>query len=135
MPAYIEHGTTLADLRDCPSQWAQNSADIAEKALVNIGRELGAVPGIPFADQPNCVRMAARAIVDDCRGEVHGYYNGRLQVALPNDLESRAALSAALRAMGLREVLGARYTFPLGTDNPPQHLRHRGYWLCTSYTA
>lgn len=78
-----------------------------------------------FADRDVKFRMAAREIVDSCGGMVSGYHGGCLQVALPSDRDSCVELTRGLEALGLEGEQRWTY-FPLGSDNPPESLRHFG---------
>lgn len=78
-----------------------------------------------FADMPNDYRMRAREIIDNAGGMVSGYYDDALQVALPADDNACRTMADALERMGLNGE--PRFTwFPLGSDNPPESLRHFG---------
>ena len=78
-----------------------------------------------FADLPTKVRLAARDVIDQAGGYIAGYYEGAVQVALPNTKEACDQLVAGLRAMGI-EGEDRLTWFPLGSDNPPEYLRHFG---------
>jgi hypothetical protein len=78
-----------------------------------------------FSDMPDDFRMAARKAVDSAGGYVSGYHDSALQVALPVDRDACVTMTAALTDLGL--VAEDRFTwFPLGSDNPPDSLRHFG---------
>ena len=78
-----------------------------------------------FCNQPAELRMAARDIVDDAGGYVAGYYGGKLQVAVPSDHVKWAEMRSKLRDIGLVGEERITY-FPLGSDQPPETLRHFG---------
>ena len=78
-----------------------------------------------FVDMPHDFRMAARTIVDDAGGLVEGYCDDAIVVCLPADVDACRKMTQALESMGL--VGEQRWTlFPLGSDNPPESLRHYG---------
>lgn len=78
-----------------------------------------------FADMPGEFRMAAREIIDDAGGMIAGYYNGACQVALPSDPDACRQLTDGLAALGMAGEDRITW-FPLGSDNPPESLRHFG---------
>lgn len=78
-----------------------------------------------FAAMPNEFRMKAREIIDTAGGMVAGYYGGACQVAMPADEGDCREMTRQLEAAGL--IGEDRFTwFPLGSDNPPDTLRHYG---------
>ena len=78
-----------------------------------------------FTSQTDDFRMESRGIVDFWGGEVAGYYDDALQVALPANREDCTSMARALEKIGM--VGGDSITwFPLGSDNPPESLRHFG---------
>jgi hypothetical protein len=83
-----------------------------------------------FADMPDEFRMTAREIVDNAGGMVAGYWDGICQVALPADDDACREMTRALESMGL--VGSDRFLwFPLGTDKPPESMRHFGFGSAT----
>jgi hypothetical protein len=86
-----------------------------------------------FSELPDSARWAYRDLITSTGAEVDGYDADCVRVSLPNPA---APAIAALEAGGLELVEGGLYWFPLGTDAPPQHLRHdgrypgsAGFWL------
>jgi len=97
-----------------------------------------------FSDLPAICRFAAREMIEDCGGYVAGYVPGGLTVALPR--------VGALRLINQMVMAGfadrGGCLFPLGSDNPPDSLRHfgsgsaaaprgdrPGYWLYWRFTV
>jgi hypothetical protein len=90
--------------------------------------------GVPFCDQPDALRMAARGVVNDNGGEVEGYDGGRLLVTMPKDQRARGAIVEGLRAMGLSP--DGYWCFPIGTTPVPESLRFgEGYFLSCRFRA
>lgn len=88
-----------------------------------------------FADLPNDERMRLRAIIEQAGGEIAGYYNGYVQIAIP---KPSAPFYAAIEPY-FEMVTNSLHYFPLGSDKPADHLRHdgrypgsRGFWLFAS---
>ena len=91
-----------------------------------------------FCDLPDERRMVLRDAIDIAGGEVAGYYGPFVQVAIPNP---SGPFFKAMEEAGL--VLDERsfQLFPLGTDNPPESLRHdgrypgsKGFWLFGNFS-
>lgn len=78
-----------------------------------------------FCAMPCDYRMAVRKAVDDAGGMVAGYCDEAIQVAMPADRGQQNKLAEALSVLGLVADDRATY-FPLGSDNPPDTLRHHG---------
>lgn len=85
-----------------------------------------------YHELPDNVRMRLWEVIEEAGGEVAGYQEETVQVAMPRDVN---AFCTALEDAGLSLVHGSEYLFPLGTDNPPDQLRHdgnyprsRGFW-------
>lgn len=78
-----------------------------------------------FCDESLDFRLSALRVVEDNGGAVCGYNGIYLQVALPSDLESCNRLTAGLTKLGMRGCDRITW-FPLGSDNPPDSLRHFG---------
>jgi hypothetical protein len=85
-----------------------------------------------FCDLPDAIRLAYRDAVTDAGGIVCGYDRTNMQVALPNP---SGAFYEAMQKAGLLLVAGSLHYFPLGSDKPPDNLRHdgnypgsRGFW-------
>jgi hypothetical protein len=83
-------------------------------------------------------RMALRYAIERTGAAIEGYYDGTFQVALPNTGSPRKAL----RDLGLVPVPGSSHLFPLGSDAPPDHLRHagkypgsKGFWHFERYAV
>jgi hypothetical protein len=83
-----------------------------------------------FCDEPDHIRMTARAIVQDGGGYVCGYYGPHLQVALPNT--GTDALCYQLAWLGLRRQNA--FYFPADTGSPKHLIHRRGYWLHVNFT-
>jgi hypothetical protein len=90
-----------------------------------------------FCDLPDDVRMRFRGVVEGAGGLVEGYHGPCLQVACPNPW---GPFNTAMEAAGLTLVEGSLYAFPLGSDSPPESLRHdgsypgsKGFWLYARY--
>lgn len=89
--------------------------------------------GESFVDLPGETRMQYRAAVEAAGGDPVGYYDGRLQVAIPSP---SGPFFRAMAEIGLRIQPGSLQYFPLGSDKAPDHQRHdgsypgsRGFWL------
>jgi hypothetical protein len=78
-----------------------------------------------FSDQPDQLRQSVCNAVYDAGGMIAGYYGGAVQVALPADPDACRKLADSLRALGMRGENSITW-FPLGSDNPPDSLRHYG---------
>lgn len=90
-----------------------------------------------FHDRPDAERMAIRAAIEDLGGEVSGYSGTGIQAALPRRW---TPIEHALRPFGLTMDEASLHLFPLGSDAPPEHLRHdgrypgsKGYWLYATF--
>lgn len=92
----------------------------------------------PFHALPHGQRMAYRKAIEDAGGEVVSYQGECVLVAVPRAAGGQSAddFPDALERAGLLYVRGSAYLFPLGSDNPPDRLRHdgdypgsRGFWL------
>lgn len=78
-----------------------------------------------FHDMPDDFRMKIRDIVYEFGGMVAGYYDGSCQVALPSDRDKCREMTQELEHAGM--VADSKLVwFPLGSDNPPDSLRHHG---------
>jgi hypothetical protein len=85
-----------------------------------------------FCDLPDRIRLAARDTIDDAGGEVAGYYGPYVQVAVPFP---SGPFFTAMDAAGLELDEHSLHLFPLGSDAPPEHLRHHGaYWLYGNFS-
>jgi hypothetical protein len=90
------------------------------------------MPATFFHDLPDRVRMAAREAIDEAGGYVAGYCGPYVQVALPNPA---GPFFQAMEAAGLELDEHSLHYFPLGSDHPPEHLRHqRGFWLYGNFS-
>ena len=89
-----------------------------------------------FSDMPCEYRMAVRDIIDDAGGMVSGYQDGGCEVALPADRGQQNAMAMALANFGMVGDETVTY-FPLGSDNPPDTMRHHGIGIaaCPRGTA
>ncbi|HEV3256593.1 MAG TPA: hypothetical protein VG013_06930 [Gemmataceae bacterium] len=82
---------------------------------------------LPFCDLPDRIRLAAREAIDQAGGYVAGYCGPYVQVAIPSPA---GPFFLAMEAGGLELDEHSLHYFPLGSDQPPDQLRHhRGYWL------
>jgi hypothetical protein len=95
---------------------------------------------LAFCDLPDRIRMAARATIDAAGGDVARYFGPYVQVAIPNP---SGPFFAAMEAAGLELDDNSLHYFPLGSDAPPEHLRHfgpinasgqPGYWLYGNFS-
>jgi hypothetical protein len=110
---------------------------MATETIINL---VDVVPGVPFAQQLDEIRMAILHIIDDLGGDSHGYIDGGITVAVPREIPAKWNLVRTLEICGLRAATWAY--FPLGTDNPPDSLRHdgsypgsKGFWLFCHFTT
>ena len=93
----------------------------------------------PFADLPHDERMRYRRAINNAGGEVAAYCTSGVQVAIPYPF---GPFHHAMRQVGLSILENSMHHFPLGTDHPPERLRHsapkygtsRGFWLYAIYT-
>jgi hypothetical protein len=90
---------------------------------------------VGFAFQPSATRIAVRRVVEELGGLVDGYCGDDLQLAMPVESEP---LYAAMRKFGF--TLIDEFYFPLGSDSPPQSLRHdgryrgsKGFWRYATF--
>lgn len=90
-----------------------------------------------FADLPHDRRMALREAIEAAGGYVATYVGPYVQVAVPDPPEP---FYAAMEQAGLELARCSAHYFPLGTDNPPAHLRHdgrfpgsKGFWLYANF--
>ena len=87
-----------------------------------------------FCDLPHDTRFAFRNAIESSGGEVEDYQGAGVQVALPNP---SGPFFLAMEEAGLDFVTSSLFFFPLGSDAPPEHLRHamakygpnRSFWL------
>jgi hypothetical protein len=87
---------------------------------------------ICFSDLPDHLRLAARDAIDKAGGLVAGYCGPYVQVAIPRPTGS---FFQALEEAGLELDERSLHYFPLGSDRPPEHLRHHsGYWLYGNFS-
>lgn len=87
---------------------------------------------VRFSDLPDDMRMRLRDVIYNAGGDIAGYVDDAVQVAVPADV---GAFMAKCRAAGLSRQGDGHY-FPLGSDNPPAGMRHdgrypgsKGFWL------
>lgn len=69
-------------------------------------------------------RFSLRCDIERLGAMIEGYRDGSFQVSIPR--EGINDFRASMRKLGLRLVPGSGHLFPLGTDNPPDNLRHDG---------
>ena len=82
---------------------------------------------VTFCDLSDRIRLALRDAIENAGGYVAGYLGPYVQVALPRP---SAPFFEAMEAIGLELDVNSLHYFPLGSDAPPDHLRHHGgYWL------
>jgi hypothetical protein len=87
---------------------------------------------LAFCDLPDGIRLALRDAIDDAGGYVAGYCGPYVQVAIPYPA---GPFFQAMDEAGLDLDDNTLHFFPLGTDAPPEHLRHhRGYWLYGNFS-
>lgn len=80
-----------------------------------------------FSDLPPGKRDAIRQVVKDYAGDCISYEGGFLTVALPADKDQKWLLIQTMPHYGMK-LIDMAY-FPLCTDKPAEHLRHR----CPTY--
>ena len=86
----------------------------------------------PFHELPDRIRLAARDAIDAAGGSVAGYRGPYVQVAIPSP---SGPFFGAMEAAGLELDERSLHYFPLGTDAPPEALRHHGgYWLFGNFS-
>ena len=87
---------------------------------------------LAFCDLPDSIRLPLRDAIEDAGGYVAGYYGPYVQVAIPYP---SGPFLQAMEAAGLELEEHSLHFFPLGSDSPPQHLRHYGgYWLYANFS-
>ena len=79
-----------------------------------------------FCDLPDEQRMAYRDAVENAGGYVADYDGEWIQVALPRPC---GPFFHAMELAGLELHDASLHYFPLGSDQPPDHLRHDGNYL------
>jgi hypothetical protein len=86
-----------------------------------------------FHELPDDTRAAFRRAIEAAGGLVRGYHGPAVQVAIPRP---SAPFFQAMDEAGLELLIDSLHHFPLGTDAPPDRLRHgrpRGYWLFANF--
>jgi hypothetical protein len=68
------------------------------------------------------IRLAARNAIDEAGGYVAGYRGPYVQVAIPHPA---GPFFLAMEGAGLELDEHSLHFFPLGTDQPAEHLRHQ----------
>jgi hypothetical protein len=87
---------------------------------------------LAFCDLPDAIRFRLRDAIEEAGGYVAGYYGPYVQVAIPRP---SGPFFRAMEEAGLELDEHSLHFFPLGTDQPPDHLRHqRGYWLYGNFS-
>jgi hypothetical protein len=87
---------------------------------------------VTFCDLPDRIRLALRDAIEDAGGYGAGYLGPYVQVALPSPA---GPFFQAMEDVGLELDENSLHYFPLGSDAPPDHLRHqRGYWLYGNFS-
>ena len=93
---------------------------------------------LQFCDLPDAVRLSLRDAIDRAGGHVAGYYGPYVQVAIPRP---SGPFFLATEEAGLELDERSLHFFPLGTDAPPDHLRHdggyrgsKGFWLYGNFS-
>jgi hypothetical protein len=93
---------------------------------------------LAFCDLPDPIRFRLRDAITDAGGEVAGYYGPYVQVAIPRPA---GPFFQAMEDAGLELDEHSLSYFPLGTDKPPESLRHdgrypqcRGFWLYGNFS-
>ena len=91
-----------------------------------------------FCDLPDAKRMAFRDAIDIAGGQIEGYCGADVQVSIPSP---SGPFFEAMELAGLELIESSVYLFPLGSDSPPQHMRHdgrykgsKGFWLYARFT-
>jgi hypothetical protein len=75
---------------------------------------------LAFCDLPDPIRFRLRDAIEEAGGYVAGYYGPFFR---------------AMEEAGLELDEHSLHFFPLGMDQPPDHLRHqRGYWLYGNFS-
>lgn len=95
---------------------------------------------IAFCDLPHPIRFAFLDCLSDISGRngaVFHYTGQGITIAVPRDRFSDCEQLARRFGLAHKNL----YYFPLGSDNPPEHMRHdspsypgsRGFWLYAHY--
>jgi|GEM_PF-4194036 len=87
---------------------------------------------LSFCDLPDRIRLPILDAVFEASGDVAGYFGPYVQVAIPRP---SGPFFRAMEDVGLELDENSLILFPLGTDKPPEHLRHHaGYWLYGNFS-
>lgn len=84
-------------------------------------------------DMPDDERMQWRSIIEDAGGQIDSYQEEWFMVAIPRPA---SAFYNAIGAAGMELEDNSLHYFPLGSDNPPEHMRwdgrypgSKGFWF------
>lgn len=93
-----------------------------------------------FADLEHTLRYQVVRAVDAAGGHIWGYVDNGAGVHLPTDPDGERRIDEAFAAVGFERkaarIEGAQRTewyFPLGTDRPPDSMRHGSFWKCAHF--
>ena len=86
-----------------------------------------------LVNMPDAERMYWRDVIESAGGHVDAYQEDCFLVAVPRETN---AFFNGIEDNGMETLAGSRHYFPLGTDSPPDNLRHdasypgsKGFWL------
>lgn len=92
---------------------------------------------IAFCDLPECERFRLRDAIEEHGGYIATYDGDGVQISMPRDYR---AFCDKMCSLGLVRDAGSTHLFPLGTDNPPESLRHdgsypgsRAFWMTATF--
>jgi hypothetical protein len=87
---------------------------------------------LPFCDLPEPIRLRLCDAILNAGGDVAGYCGPYVQDAIPRPA---GPFFQAMEDAGLELEERSLNYFPLGSDSPPQSLRHhKGYWLYGNFS-
>ena len=86
---------------------------------------------LSFCDLPHDTRARLRAAIEAAGGSVAAYCGPYVQVAIPCP---SVPFFAVMEAAGLELDEHSLHFFPLGSDKPPERLRHYGHWLYGNFS-
>ena len=78
---------------------------------------------ISFSELPDDFRMKIRDMITNEKGIVEGYYQGGIQIIMPNCPGFRMALKVKMQEQGFQIKPGSVFWFPACNNEPLENLR------------